>query len=126
MWLSAVTPLMAVSAEWHESWLSSRGALMNSSSTPISSVVQHQLGSNDVGLGNVDRVGNDVPDVTRLILRESIDRRHVSLLVQQQALVADLAIEMDRELGDAQDRPVDLHEPHCHFAALANRNPPRE
>jgi hypothetical protein len=93
--------------------LSRRAEKMNSPAGPPTvgrgEVVEHELGADDRRGVETGGLGDQRGEPARAG-GESEHRREVILAVEHQALVVDLAIEMDRELRHARHRTIDAHE----------------
>jgi hypothetical protein len=72
--------------------------------------VQHEVPEEDLVRVDIDLARQELAERSRLGLADAPHRHEVLLRVQLETLAVDLPIEMDRELRDASDRPVDVHE----------------
>ena len=102
----------AVIAAWHETRSSRRADERSSSCAPATrggrEVEGRQIPPGDVIGLDVEQLGQVADEVARVLGRslDAPDRLKVSLSIQLQSLFTDLAVEVDRELGDAQQGPI--------------------
>ncbi len=93
-------------------------------------VVEHQIEREQIGrrrlreLARAQLLGDELRESRRAL--EPRDRHQLRLRVELQALALDLAIQMDREARDAQQRAREIDEQRARASLLAQRHLPRE
>ena len=111
---SAAASASASTAAQHETWLSSRPLASSEPSAPSTAGAvrsyRHSSHDADVAVAGADLLGQPVGELARpAATPEPHTGREVLLLVEHQAALVDVAVEVDRQLRHAADRLVDAH-----------------
>ena len=88
--------------------------------------MQHQVPGEHVARADAELAGHEALKPASSGPPSDPDRHQVALAVEHQALVVDLAVEVDRELRHAQDRAVDQEQARSAGRAVAHDHAARE
>ena len=121
--------ISASTAAQHDSWLSMRAELMSSPPRParLGAVRSWAITSHDSTWSTLhpELVGQVTGEATGSLTAEAPDRGQVLLGVELEALVH-VAIQVDGQLGDPQQRPVVPHQLDLVALVGAHPHPPRQ